>query len=1349
MRPGPSRAGGLLAAVFLAVSASAATADTLAIGNYHEVRRRPLGPRLTLFTYQASLTNSGPALHGATALTAHVQGRGTGMVILDRDLTFGGIPSNATMASLDTFSFLQVTRRAVDLSQLSWTTTGIPDQAPIANAGPDQTLARPGLVVSLDGSRSSDADGDPLTFRWTLESVPPASQATLSDPAAVNPTFTADLSGSYVARLIVNDGLVDSASDTVVISTLNAPPVADAGPDQTVVLGATVTLAGSRSSDADGDPLRFAWTFLSRPPGSTAALSDPTAVDPTFVADQPGAYELQLIVDDGLADSAPDTVEITTENSRPLAHAGADQTVALGADVTLDGSASTDVDGDPLTYAWTITYAPPGSTAALDDPAAVRPRFRADLPGTYVAQLVVSDGGLSSVPDTVTVTTQNSRPVADAGEDQTVRVGQLTVLTGEASSDADGDPLTFDWSLTVKPEGSAAALQNPTDVRPLFTPDQPGAYVAQLVVNDGTARSDPDTVTISTTNSTPVANAGEDQEVPVDATVTLDGTGSHDADGQTLTYQWSLLTRPAGSLAVLSDPTLPDPTFVADLPGFYVAQLIVNDGLVNSAPDTVTMTTVNRPPVAEAGPDQAVATGATAQLDGSASSDPDGTPLQFSWSFARKPAGSEAKLSAGSRPSFVADLPGEYVIELVVSDGELESPPDSVTITAGAPLVTVTVTDGNASEAGPDPGTFVVTRAGPTTDPLTVEYQLEGSATNGTDYAALPTTVTLLSGETSATITIQPIDDTEAELTEFVLLTVVPRPQYAVGTTSPQTMAIADNDAFVGVSATVPTVDENGPAASAFTVSRIGPTAEPLTVSYSVTGTATAAADYIRLAGSVTIPAGSIEASVTLTPLDDPDLEGLETVILTLEPGDGYTVGALSGATVTIVDDERPVVTVTSTDSAAEIGPHPGTFTLARTGPTTFALTVFYTMAGSARNGIDYAAVPTSLTIPAGSAAVTLTITPIADTEVEGTEFVDIVVDPSLAYVVGIPGIAVMSLTDSVVLTVEATDPDASEVGPDPGAFTFTRTGGDLTTALAFLVSRSGTASGGDYSGLGGGIVTIPAGQASVAVPITPLPDNLVEGVETLTVTIVPAAAFTIGGSGSATLTIADDPAVVGVTPTDPDAAELGADPGVFTFTRSGGNLAAALTVLITIGGTAANSQDYAVVSGVLTIPAGQPSATAVITPSPDNQVEGAETVVVTLRANPSYVIGSPDAATVTIADDPAVVTIVASDPDASETGPDPGVFTIFRTGGSLAEALTLFVTRSGTATNGTDYPSLGGSTFLVTIPAGDTVATVTITPIDDGQTEPSETVVLALNASTKFLITAPGTATVTITDND
>src|SRR4029434_10449689 len=102
--------------------------------------------------------------------------------------------------------------------------------------------------------------------------------AVLSNPAAVMPTFVADLAGQYIVQLIVNDGTVNSAPDTAVINTGNSPPIANAGPDQTVAVNSLVTLNGAGSSDVDGNPLTFSWSFISRPAGSTAPLSNPAAV---------------------------------------------------------------------------------------------------------------------------------------------------------------------------------------------------------------------------------------------------------------------------------------------------------------------------------------------------------------------------------------------------------------------------------------------------------------------------------------------------------------------------------------------------------------------------------------------------------------------------------------------------------------------------------------------------------------------------------------------------------------------------------------------------------------------------------------------------------------------------------------------------------------------------------------------------------------------------------------------------------------------------------------------------------------------------------------------------------------
>ncbi len=463
---------------------------------------------------------------------------------------------------------------------------------PVAAAGADQSVLV-GDTVTLDGSGSHDADGDGLTYAWSLASVPAGSAAMLSNAAAVKPTFVVDLPGTYVAQLVVNDGKVDSAPDSVSISTDNSAPVAAAGADQSVLVGDTVTLDGSGSYDADGDGLTYAWSLASVPAGSAAMLSNAAAVKPTFVVDLPGTYVAQLVVNDGKMDSAPDSVSISTDNSAPVAAAGADQSVLVGDTVTLDGSGSHDADGDGLTYAWSLASVPAGSAAMLSNAAAVKPTFVVDLPGTYVAQLIVNDGMVGSAPDSVSISTDNSAPVAAAGADQSVLVGDTVTLDGSGSHDADGDGLTYAWSLASVPAGSAAMLSNAAAVKPTFVVDLPGTYVAQLIVNDGMVGSAPDSVSISTDNSAPVAAAGADQSVLVGDTVTLDGSGSYDADGDGLTYAWSLASVPAGSTATLSNATTVNPAFVADLPGTYVAQLIVNDGMVGSAPDTVSVTTDN------------------------------------------------------------------------------------------------------------------------------------------------------------------------------------------------------------------------------------------------------------------------------------------------------------------------------------------------------------------------------------------------------------------------------------------------------------------------------------------------------------------------------------------------------------------------------------------------------------------------------------------------------------------------------------------------------------------------------------------------------------------------------------
>jgi hypothetical protein len=149
--------------------------------------------------------------------------------------------------------------------------------------------------------------------------MPTGSTAALSSTSAVSPTFTANLAGTYVVNLLVNDGKVNSSNVsavTVTASAANSTPVANAGVNQTVTRSGTpsvvtVTLTGAGSTDANGDTLTYLWALTTRPTGSTASLSSTTVVSPTFVADVAGIYVASLIVNDGKVSSTVATVAIT------------------------------------------------------------------------------------------------------------------------------------------------------------------------------------------------------------------------------------------------------------------------------------------------------------------------------------------------------------------------------------------------------------------------------------------------------------------------------------------------------------------------------------------------------------------------------------------------------------------------------------------------------------------------------------------------------------------------------------------------------------------------------------------------------------------------------------------------------------------------------------------------------------------------------------------------------------------------------------------------------------------------------------------------------------------------------
>jgi len=297
-------------------------------------------------------------------------------------------------------------------------------------------------------------------------------------------------------------------------------------------------------------------------------------------------------------------------------------------------------------------------------------------------------------------------------------------------------------------------------------------------------------------------------------------------------------------------------------------------------------------------------------------------------------------------------------------------------------------------------------------------------------------------------------------------------------------------------------------------------------------------------------------------------------------------------------------------------------------------------------------------------------------------------------------------------------------------------------------------------------LLSKPAGSAAALSNPAALRPTFVADVagEYVAQLVVSLAGTTIRSAPETVLiTTARPPIDVAVTAPDNTASEATLDTATFTFTRTGGDPAQPVTILYTLGeplGITIPGLDF-VSAGLpfyfpvrvpetameikqVTIPANQTTASLTIVPLKDNFVESAEPLHATLISKRDYFI-TTGTATISIADDPAVVEVVASDNVASETGPDTGTFTFTRTGGNLQSTLPVRVELSGTAFHGPDYQLV--DTTIVFQP-GQTTATMTITPIADGTAEGPETVILTLSAGDpNFTPGAAATATITIND--
>ncbi|HEU4411075.1 MAG TPA: S8 family serine peptidase [Polyangiaceae bacterium] len=482
----------------------------------------------------------------------------------------------------------------------------------------------------------------------------------------------ADFGASATVGVQVTSGIAQpfsfgapSLSNNLSLLWTMGTPLAVAGPDQVVLPDAAVTLDGTASHDADGTIVSYAWAQVA---GTPVTLTGADTATPSFTAPAgSGTLTFQLAVTDDEGKTATDSVNVTV-NRPPVAAAGNDLTTPTDLPAVLDGTASFDPDGFITGYQWTQLAGAPVQIENGGTPVAT---FVAPpAAGGLVFQLTVTDQfGFTSTDTVVANVFLNLKPVANAGQDRIAPPGASVTLDGTASYDPDGTVVSYAWTVTT-----CFTIDGPCDLTldgadtatPQFqAPASPGIIALELKVTDDAGAATTDTVVISAFLQAPAAAIVADTScVQGGSAVTLNGTGSSDADGTVVAYEWTQLSGPP---VPLSGADTAIASFRAPTEGTLVFALTVTDG--DGLTDTAEITIPIAPlPAANAtASDAVVKQGEIVSLDGSQSVG----AVSYSW---KQLDGAKATFSDASAvsPTFMAPRPrGVFDVltfELTVTD---------------------------------------------------------------------------------------------------------------------------------------------------------------------------------------------------------------------------------------------------------------------------------------------------------------------------------------------------------------------------------------------------------------------------------------------------------------------------------------------------------------------------------------------------------------------------------------------------------------------------------------------------------------------------------------------------------
>jgi dienelactone hydrolase len=404
-------------------------------------------------------------------------------------------------------------------------TAGVPNIAPIVNAGADQTITLPVNSTAIHGS-GKDTDGKVTGFAWTKVS---GGTATLSGVYASILYVTNMTAGVYVFRLTVTDNGGAKTSDDVTVTVINnIAPEANAGADKNITLPVNSVVITGTGTDSDGSIATYAWSEIS---GGTSTLSGVATATLTATNLLKGSYVFRLAVTDNNGATTSDDVTVTViENVAPVANAGADRTITLPANsLTIAGSGA-DSDGTITAYAWTEIS---GSSVTLNGTTTANLAVTNMVAGMYVFRLTVTDNGGATQTDDVSVTVNNAAakvpPVADAGANKYLTLPTNSITLFGKGTDSDGTVVSYAWRKT---KGGSATLTNATSATVLITDLAPGAYYFRLTVTDNNGLTDYDDMLISITDPAVTTTSSSPQPAYVMSTVSIsDETGDEVSSG--------------------------------------------------------------------------------------------------------------------------------------------------------------------------------------------------------------------------------------------------------------------------------------------------------------------------------------------------------------------------------------------------------------------------------------------------------------------------------------------------------------------------------------------------------------------------------------------------------------------------------------------------------------------------------------------------------------------------------------------------------------------------------------------------------------------------------------------------